>query len=128
MARNVRQSNYYSFIPRHFLNRLYRSIWCRDFTIICITKKLEVKMSVYTSFISDVHKSYRAEKLVLIYLIFLPIKISKCLFVPNAILFHINWLQTQFYSTFYNVKINIKAQHMTFIQDITIQNKLNKIY
>ena len=33
----------------------YRSIWCRDFTIICITKQLEVKMPAYTSFISDVH-------------------------------------------------------------------------
>ena len=27
-----------------------------------------------------------------------------------------------------NLKTNIKAQHMTFIPDITIQNKLNKIY
>ena len=35
----------------------YRSIWCHDFTIICITKKLEVKMPAYTSFISDVHKA-----------------------------------------------------------------------
>ena len=37
----------------------YRSIWCRDFTyiLLCITKKLEVEMSAYTSFISDVHKS-----------------------------------------------------------------------
>ena len=33
-------------------------------------------MSAYTSFISDVHKSYRVEKLVLHHLIFLPIKIS----------------------------------------------------
>ena len=56
----------------------YRSIWCRYFTIICITKKLEVKMSEYTSFISDVHKSYRVEKLVFHHLIFLLIKISKC--------------------------------------------------
>ena len=29
----------------------------RDFAIICITKKLEVKMLAYTSFISDVHKT-----------------------------------------------------------------------
>ena len=60
----------------------YRSIWsliwCRDFTIICITKKLQVKMSANTSFISDVHKSYRVEKLVLHHLIFSLIKISKC--------------------------------------------------
>ena len=34
-------------------------------------------MLAYTSFISDVHKSYRVEKLVLHYLIFLLIKISK---------------------------------------------------
>ena len=53
---------YYSFIPWRFLNRLYRSIWCRDFTINCITKQLEVKMPAYTSFISDIHKSYRVEK------------------------------------------------------------------
>ena len=50
----------------------------RYFTIICIIKKLEVKMSAYTSFISDVHKSYRVEKIVLHHLIFLLIKISKC--------------------------------------------------
>ena len=56
----------------------YRSIWCRDFTIICITKKLEVKMSAYTNFISDVHRSYRVEKLVLHHLTFLLTKISKC--------------------------------------------------
>ena len=56
--------------------------------MICITKKLEVKMSAYTSFISDVHKSYCAEKLVLHRLIFLLIKISKCYTVPNAIFFH----------------------------------------
>ena len=48
----------------------YRSIWCRDFTIICITKKLEVKMLAYTGFMSDVHKSYRVEKIVLHHLIF----------------------------------------------------------
>ena len=42
--------------------------------MICITKKLEVKMLAYTSFISDVHESYRVEKI----LIFLFIKISKC--------------------------------------------------
>ena len=40
---NVRQSHYYSFVPRRFLNRL----WCRYFTIICFTKKLEVKMLAY---------------------------------------------------------------------------------
>ena len=34
----------------------------RDFTITCITKKLEAKMPAYTSFISDVHKSYGVEK------------------------------------------------------------------
>ena len=67
----------------------YRSIWCRDFSIICITKKLEVKMPAYTSFISDVHKSYRVEKIVLHHLIFLLIKISKVLisskrnFIPH---------------------------------------------
>ena len=42
----------------------------RDFTIICITKKLQVKISAYTSFISYVHKSYRVEKLVLHHLTF----------------------------------------------------------
>ena len=46
-------------------------------------------MSAYTSFISDVHKFYRVEKLVLHHLIFLLIKIRKCQSVPNAILFHI---------------------------------------
>ena len=35
-------------------------------------------MSAYTSFISDVHKSYRVEKLALHRLIFLLIKIKKC--------------------------------------------------
>ena len=44
---------------------------CRDFTIICITKKLEVKMPAYTSFIFDVRKSNRVEKIVLHCLIFL---------------------------------------------------------
>ena len=39
-------------------------------------------MLAYTSFISDVHESYRVEKI----LIFLFIKISKCQSVPNAIL------------------------------------------
>ena len=69
-----------------FLNRLYRLIWCRDFTIICITKKLEVKMLAYTSFISDVHKSYGAEKIALHHLISLLIKISgsKRNFIPHA--------------------------------------------
>ena len=38
---------------------------------------------------SDVHKFYRVEKIVLDHLIFLLIKISKCQSVPNAILFHI---------------------------------------
>ena len=85
MARNAKQSLYYSFIWR-FLNIDYRSIWCRDFTIICITKKLEVKMLAYTSFISDVHKSYRAEKIVLHHLIFY---LSR--------LVSVYWLQTQFY-------------------------------
>ena len=42
----------------------YRSLWCCDFTIICIKKKLEVKMSAYASFISDVHKSYRGGKII----------------------------------------------------------------
>ena len=46
-------------------------------------------MLAYTSFISDVQKSYRVEKLVLHHLTFLLIKISKCYMVPNAILFHI---------------------------------------
>ena len=40
--------------------------------------KLEVKMPAYTSFISDVHKSYGVEKMVLHHLIYLLIKISKC--------------------------------------------------
>ena len=53
-------------------------IWCRDFTIIFIKKKLEVKMSAYKSVISDVHNSHREEKLVLHHLIFLLVKISKC--------------------------------------------------
>ena len=75
MARNVRQSHY-SFIPRRFLNR-FISIWYGDFTIICITKKLEVKMPAYTSFISDV------EKIVLHHLIFLLIKISKCMLIGS---------------------------------------------
>ena len=38
--------------------------------MIFITKKLEVKMLAYTSFISDVHKSYGVEKIVLHHLIF----------------------------------------------------------
>ena len=42
-------------------------------------------MSAYTSFISDAHKSCGVEKIVLHQLIFLLIKISKCLLVPNAI-------------------------------------------
>ena len=60
---------------RRFLSRFqgafyidYRSIWCRDFTIICITKKLEVKIPAYTGFIFDVHKSYHVEKLVLVFI------------------------------------------------------------
>ena len=61
----------------------YRSIWCCYFNIICVTKKLEVKMSAYTSFISDVHKSYRVEKIVLHHLIFLLIKISKCMLIGS---------------------------------------------
>ena len=44
----------------------YGSIWCHDFTIICIAKKLEVKILAYASFISDFPTSYRAEKLVYI--------------------------------------------------------------
>ena len=43
-------------------------------------------MLAYTSFISDVHKSYRVEKIVLHHLIFLLLNISTCLLVPNAIL------------------------------------------
>ena len=43
-------------------------------------------MPAYTSFISDVHKSYGVEKIVLHHLIFLLIKTSKCILVPNAIL------------------------------------------
>ena len=44
-------------------------------------------MPAYLSFISDVHshRSYRVEKIVLHHLIFLLIKIGKCLLVPNAI-------------------------------------------
>ena len=48
-------------------------------------------MLPYTSFISDVHKSYRVEKIVLHHLIFLLIKISKAVligskrnFIPHA--------------------------------------------
>ena len=52
--------------------------------MICIIKKLEVKMLAYTSFISNVHESYRVEKIVLHHLIFSFIKISKCQSVPNA--------------------------------------------
>ena len=67
----------------------YRSIWCHDFTIVCITKKLEVKILACTSFISDFPTSYRAEKLVLHHLIFLLIKISKLIgakrdYIPHA--------------------------------------------
>ena len=39
--------------------------------MICITKKLEVEMPAYICLISDVHKSYRVEKIVLHHLIFL---------------------------------------------------------
>ena len=42
------------------------------------SNKLEVEMLAYTSLISDVHKSYRVEKIVLHRRIFLLIKISKC--------------------------------------------------
>ena len=42
-------------------------------------------MSAYTSFISDVHKCYRVEKIVLHHLIFLLIKITKRLSISNAI-------------------------------------------
>ena len=44
-------------------------------------------MLAYTSFIPDVHKSYRVEKIVLHHLIFLLLNISTCLY----------WFQTQFY-------------------------------
>ena len=54
--------------------------------ITCITKKLEVKMPAYTSFISDVRKSYCMEKIVLRHLIFY---LSR--------LVSVNWFQTQFY-------------------------------
>ena len=89
LARNVRQLLYYSFIPRCFFLIDYRSIWCRDFTIICITKELEVKMLAYTSFISDVHKFYRLEKIVLQHLIFY---LSR--------LVSVYWFQTQFYHNY----------------------------
>ena len=56
-----------TFIPRRFLNRLYINI---------VSKKLEVKMSAYTSFISDVYLWCR--KISLYHLVFLVIKISKC--------------------------------------------------
>ena len=69
-------------------------MWCHDFTIICITKKLEVKMPAYTSFISDVHKSYRVEKIVLHHLIFY---LSRLLSVY--------WFQTQFYHNCTNIKL-----------------------
>ena len=54
--------------------------------MICITEKLEVKMPAYTSFSSDVHKSYRVEKIVLHHLIFY---LSR--------LVSVYWFQTQFY-------------------------------
>ena len=63
----------------------YRSIWCRDFTIICITNKLEVKMSAYTKFISDVHKFLSCTKNSFASPDILLIKISKCLLVANPI-------------------------------------------
>ena len=63
-------------------------MWCRDFIVICITKKLEVKMPAYTSFISDVRKSYCAEKIVLHYMIFYLSGLAS-----------VNWFQTQFYHT-----------------------------
>ena len=44
-------------------------------------------MPAYISFISDVHKCCRVEK-VLHHLIFLFVKIIKCWLVPNAILFN----------------------------------------
>ena len=54
MARNVGQ-----YIIIHLFQGAfgidYRSIWCRDFTINCITEKLKVKNA------GDVHKYYRAE-------------------------------------------------------------------
>ena len=81
MARYVRQYVIIYLFQGAFLID-YKSIWCRDFTIIYITKKLKVKKPAYTSFIFDVHKSYRGEKIVLHNLIFLLIKISKCLLVP----------------------------------------------
>ena len=56
-------------------------------------------MLAYTSFISDVHKSYRVEKIVLLHLIFLLLNISTCLLVPNAIL-----SQPQIYG-FYMAKV-----------------------
>ena len=77
MARNVRQHFIIHLFQGAFLID-YRSTWCRDFTIICLTTKLKVKMPAYTSFISDVHKFYRVEKIVLHHLIFLLTEISKC--------------------------------------------------
>ena len=70
----------------------------RDFTIICITKKLQVKISAYTSFISYVHKSYRVEKLVLHHLTF---------YLSELV--SVYWFQTQFhhnckYKAFYMAK------------------------
>ena len=41
----------------------------RDFTVICITKKLEIKMSAFKISISDVPTSYRVEKLILHHLL-----------------------------------------------------------
>ena len=65
----------------------YRSVWCRDFTLIRITKKLEVKMLAHTIFISDVHKSYGVEQIVLHHLIIYLI----------SSLVRVYWFQTQFY-------------------------------
>ena len=59
-------------------------MWCRDFTIICITKTLQVKIWAYASVISDFPKSYRVEKLVLHPLIFhMSIYGSKRNFIPH---------------------------------------------
>ena len=49
-------------------------------------KELEVTTLAYTSFISDVHKSYRVEKIVLHRLISLLIRLVS-----------VHWFQTQFY-------------------------------
>ena len=70
-------------------------------------------MQACTSFISDVHKSYRVEKIVLHHLIFVLIKISKCLLVPNAILFH---MLLPYKSLILAVVINLRLEPINLVK------------